>query len=762
MNFKISSSRLVAAALCAVLLAGCDSIKDVRDEPYTAVPTPTGLIAGTITGLGSRRAMVLSWSGAGNKDCTIPDPGDPANELPAPCKFLGIENEPSQTFSFGSYEEGTAYNINVEQQPYGKICTVANPSGTVGSGGPEPVVTCVNDDVNFSRYDLTVNIPGSLQTLPNMKITVKTEDGTQVQDATGMASVVFPGVLFDSGNNLPLFQYFVTATYEDTAGGDTMPNSCSFVSNASFTAGGTNQDSAGGSVVPSGPITQSVNACFFTVSAAVVSLDTPTDTGPTGGLELALRNHYTGVDEQTLSVANFTGQTASVFSFGTFYYVNNTVTFPEQLRGNANSLYELVVTQQPAGMHCIVAGQTTVQADTQNTAPGINQAVTAPTASAVATIDPAVAEWWTFANRQVRCKSVPTAPNILTGTYQMDAKSDPPLQGNGNPWGRPREFLTFFEDGTFLYGIGMNTASNTPGSPNDTFDSPASGLIRGNYNASSGVTHGFYTYDSVAGTIVFHMLTATNINPAGRGLTGMPGVSTFTEYVQGLGPTFVSRFVTAENVVKGVDAENLGTLAMDFGARHWTMTEPLSIPGEISGPWITADHLRVFVYDKYYTYAFHMGANGYGNLQDSCLLPLEDSTQSSGRFSLHADEATAGPNIFVYQFTCTPGLLNFKQNYASSKNYDLPSDLPANSTVPNVIRPFVGAVPPSGLGPTTPRRPPDYHARFPGMDQQTNGRPSSPVDFDVTLGTPDTMAVQNTLNGIPVDAEIDWMKSTVN
>jgi len=767
MNFKISSSRLVAAGLCAVLLVGCDSIKDVRDEPYTAVPTPTGLIGGTITGLGSRRSMVMSWSGAGNQDCQIPDPGNPTNRLPAPCKFLGIEGETSQTFSFGSFDEGTAYNINVESQPYGKICTVANASGTVGSGAPAPVVTCVNDTVNFPRYDLTVNIPAQFQTLPNMKITVATEDGTQVQDATGIASVTFPSVLFNSGSNLPLFQYRVKATYQDTAGGETIPNYCNFtpISVASpltaFTSGGTNLDSSGGAVVPQGPLAVTVAACAFTATVSVVNEDATASTAATGGLSLALRNHYTGVDEQTLSVANYTGQTFS----SPFNYANTTLSFGTPLKGNANSLYEIVVTQQPPGMHCIAAGQSVVVADTQSATQGVGTNITAPTSSAVALLDPAVLDWWAFANRQVRCKSVPVAPNILTGTYQMDAKTG--TQANGNIYGRPREFLTFFDDGTFLYGIGMDSASATSASPNATFTTGTAGIVRGNYSASSGVANGFYTYNSAAGTIAFNVLTATNINPNGRGLNGMPGYATTTLFkTPPFGSVLTRGLITATNVVKGANGA-LGTLNMDFtggnpsSTRHWSMTEPVSNPGEMGGAWVTADHQRVFVYDKTYTYVFHMGVNGYGNLQDTCILPLEDSTFSAGRYSLHSDSATSG-TIFSSVPTCQPGLLNYRQVSGYAKTYDLPSALPANSTVPQIIQAFVGPIPPTGLGPTTPRRPPNYHARFPGLTRPDDGRPSSPVEFEVTAGNPDTMTVQNTLNGIPIEDEIQVTRSVVN
>jgi hypothetical protein len=144
-------------------------------------------------------------------------------------------------------------------------------------------------------------------------------------------------------------------------------------------------------------------------------------------------------------------------------------------------------------------------------------------------------------------------------------------------------------------------------------------------------------------------------------------------------------------------------------------------------------------------------------------LPLEDSTRSSGGLMRQADNAISG-NIFIFVPTCTPSLLNFGANYAYGKNYELPMDLPANTEVPNVIQQFVGPTPPTGLGPITTRRPPNYHAGFPGLTRQTDGRPSSPVDFAVTTGTPDTMTIQNTLNGNPIPNEptLRWTKSTVN
>jgi hypothetical protein len=81
---------------------------------------------------------------------------------------------------------------------------------------------------------------------------------------------------------------------------------------------------------------------------------------------------------------------------------------------------------------------------------------------------------------------------------------------------------------------------------------------------------------------------------------------------------------------------NLGTLSMTFatalpgGARLWTMTEPSSRPGEVTGTWVTADHRRMFAYNNNEIFAFHVSENGLGNEQGTCLLADDNSTQSGG------------------------------------------------------------------------------------------------------------------------------------
>jgi hypothetical protein len=570
--------------------------------------------------------------------------------------------------------------------------------------------------------------------------------------------VVFTGVLFNSQSDLPAFEYKVTATTDKTVAGVTTRYVCSFAQQngaASFNQGGRNRNPIGSAdtpvalvddsvVVPTGNASVSVGACSFPVTATVQYQGTPAAAMGAGGVTLALRNHFTGVVEQSLNVAAFT--TGS-----------NVVTFPDQVMANSRALYELIVTQHPAGQRCLVSGTTVTNADTTSTTAASSGGavnITAPTAGAVMLIDPDNTDWWTTTARTVRCAALPAAQNALSGTYQMDAQAgNQTTTSNGvttvstpvRPWGRPSEFLTFFDDGTFLYGINSNSASTAANSPNSTF--PAATAVRNNWAASSGVTHGFYVYNGTAGTITFTVVTATDINNN----TNATSATTTASIKRGLigMPTYVSStgVVQATSVAKGT-RNGQGTLSLTFtntsGTRLWTMTEPKQIPGELTGAWATPDHLRSFIYDKDYTYAFHMGVNGMGNMQNTCLLITDDSTQVAGLLTKHAGSATASTaegNIF----TCTPGLLNVGTPNVSSRNLDAPHYAPKNSG---------GGNPSQGIGPTTPRIVPGFHGRFPGMNSQLDNRPNSPVQFQVVPASPDTLNVQNTLNGVPIDDQL--------
>ena len=770
MNSMIKSLRFVAAiALGAGLLQACDSIKDVRDSSYVAIPATKGVIGGTIVGLGSARSVALQYDGA--PDCFAPDASDSSIINPVDCQFFGNQDQPQSEFLFGAKDSGTPFFVTVVKQPFSKVCTVnngADGSGNVatpanprhvGDGGPDPVVTCGADPA-VPRFDVTVNT-GPLSVLPSPKVTLVTEDGTTVKDAAGQASVTFPDTIFNSGTQfLPNFKYQLYATYNDTVGGVTRTSYCSFTVGTgqnTLNAGGTNLNTANVVVVPVGDVTANVATCTFTASVTVEYSGTPAvATLPAGGMKLALVNHFSGVEEQTLDLP-----------VGTAFSSVTTIPFGTTLKGNANSVYELVVKQQPAGMRCVVAGVVSALSNIiTTTGPGgvVNPTtVTGATGSAVLALNPAVQEWWTATPRSVICRNIPTDPTrLLTGTYQRDRALQTASQLAANPPtvpARAREFLTFFDDGTFLWGInhtssavttcepsatvvnGTGTANNFPNCTSTTTvrnpgeSGPGSAPPVGNYNAASGVEHGFYAYDPVAKTIVFTVTNASNIFPTYQGLNGVPVTP------PAFSQTTLRGTATATNVTRTAATSTEGAkISLTFkGTRPgprpttpntaylgsnqtatWLMTEPESIAGEVTGAWATADHLRVFVYSQSTYFGFHMGMNGLPTLQDACFTIGDTSTPVQGELIRRSQ---AG--LFVA--TCQPG---------GSLVY---RDVPHYQTTGTVM--------------TMPRTPDNYHGRFPGSAAQLDGRPSSPTNFTVAAGTggaPDQLTVQATSNGIPL------------
>ncbi len=275
MNSMIGGSRLMATVLCIALLAGCDSIKDVRTDPTTPLPPASVVVQGTITGLGSLRSIVL----INNGDNTAPQ------SFAAPAAGRAQSNGPAPVvpFSFGSQPVGNPYNVTIRQQPYGKTCTISNGSGTLAAGVATNIaIACVN---SVTRYNLTVNLNPTFASATGAKVTLTTEEAIYELPAAGAVSVTFNNVLFNAASNAvpappagaAAFTWVVTAS---TATGGTL-NQCA-VSNSTATN-------------PTGNVTTpTVGACTFTISGALsYSRPAGVTTDPAlgaGGVTLELRN----------------------------------------------------------------------------------------------------------------------------------------------------------------------------------------------------------------------------------------------------------------------------------------------------------------------------------------------------------------------------------------------------------------------------------------------------------------------------------------
>jgi hypothetical protein len=278
------------------MLAGCDSAADLVEPPRPVVPPQNVVLQGSITGLGTRRPVVLQYNG---QDMCVETQS--ASMEGIPCRFFGIAGQLTSTFSFGSLPVGTAYAITVKTQPFGKICSVANAIGVLGAAAAAPAVSCVNDPA-VPRHAVTVHIAPDVAQIPGARVMLRTEEGVQERPAFGATSITFADALFDSQISLPVFKWFVTAT--STEGGTI--NHCKV-------AGGTNEnfDAAGQdtTVPPSGPVDNvQVTSCSFAVTAAVAyqaAAGQPALPMPPDGMELALRRSRTGVNERTVQVEDF-------------------------------------------------------------------------------------------------------------------------------------------------------------------------------------------------------------------------------------------------------------------------------------------------------------------------------------------------------------------------------------------------------------------------------------------------------------------------
>jgi hypothetical protein len=265
MNPILINSKFAAAALGLAALAGCNAVEDVRSEPFIEPPAATVVLQGSVTGLGSKRSLVLSNNGQFSDSLTIVAP-TPENAY--------VDETFPVAFSFGSRAvrdangNPVAYNIQIATQPYGRICSFApgsTTSGVLSSASPPNIaVQCVPNPA-VTRYDLDVFLDPSFANAPGAKVLLRTEEAIYEQAVTAAditaGKMRFEDKLFNgsgpgSPTGSPPFTWTVSAS--TTAGGTV--NRCPMLRSS-----GSN---------PTASITLStaaplVQACAFTISGAV-------------------------------------------------------------------------------------------------------------------------------------------------------------------------------------------------------------------------------------------------------------------------------------------------------------------------------------------------------------------------------------------------------------------------------------------------------------------------------------------------------------
>ncbi len=226
--------------------------------------------------------------------------------------------------------------------------------------------------------------------------------------------------------------------------------------------------------------------------------------------------------------------------------------FPGRQLSTVSAFYTVSITSQPPGQTCVLRSG------------GGAVGVTLTTPGDVTSI-------------ALSCTSAPAGGTALTGTYRSSTG---------------RDVLTFFANGTFLYGThpGLGT----------------SGVEQGLYGA------GFNGANSRFLTIT------TDTNGAG-GLSNSSADGGFVSLVN------IAKTASDITFARAYGFPTITTPAATYAVAGATA-------GQLRGAWVTADAFRVFVYDNSSGTGYHMGVNGSPNLQDVCLA-VTNPTATTGTYT---------------------------------------------------------------------------------------------------------------------------------
>lgn len=742
MNSTNFGLKMLAVAAVGAALAGCDSIKDVRSEPSTPLPTPTAVLEGTVKGVSSKRAVILTYNGtlSGTVGVTAPAPSE-ANE-----GLNGVV-----PFAFNTLPAGTAYNVTVYQQPLGKFCEVKSGGTGVLEANVKTnvVVECRNLNVGETgakpRYSMTVTLDSNFADNQGAQVVLTTEEAIyrKTNIPHGTTSVTFDNVLMNPSPSTQGFNYSVIAS--NTIGGTV--NKCG-VTNP------TNVSTTGVITNPTGNVTNvAVGLCTFSIGGKVsysprLVGGTPetTPAAPTG-LVLELRDLL----ENSVRTLNFSGAWGSSFTF-------MDGSSPAKFVSNRNAIYSVAVKTQPNNMACVVVNPMAIlYAPTLASNPiDISTTLVAPN---------------TFPS--VQCRQTPATERQLEGVYRHTTtswkrNSTSPTQVvtyNSLDFSRHNvassNMIAFFKNGTYIYGTHAN---------------------------SSQIEHGFYDYDPTAHTLTFTLNADTNpivifpkdfqqgnYNAPGVVPTTSPGLSAVpTPDAQVVGgvryPMLTGVVVDPAGKITGTFSgkqsvgilnptpTNLGTGANapviePAATMDWVLQAPPSITSQMTGAWLAQDNRRLWVFDKETYYGMHVGVVGVYALNDACFT-MPDVTASSGLY-------TRRPSINGCYPWPRPGT-GQTPTYAptvlvESIDLKVPQFIPLSATSTAGGNVDIGTLP-------------TYMARIPGGSQAVDGRSPSPIVFhiapaaqfynnapseyfpsgDTTWCHTEILGIRATLNAVPI------------
>jgi hypothetical protein len=645
MKTKFNRPVVWATLLCAVALAGCDSIKDVTSGPYTPLPAERELLEGVINGLGGGRGITLQYN----------DNPDDAESFLGAQPSVPTDGPEQVPFTFGSLEVGTEYNVRVTGQPFGKNCVpVSGAAGTITKGqAVNVVIECTPTN---ARFDLTVRIPTPPQVFSGLneaRVILTTGEQMYARPASAAQvvgdhlEVTFPASVFNATGQPAPFTWTVSASFTDPDGNE---------GRCQVTGGtGTNPTTHVTAPIVGLALTQTASACQFTISGSVAYNAPPGGTAEAGAFAgcdgSTQEQRQADPDCLVLEVRDVQAKvkaTYAVNQYGMFTFSDATTGDPLQFSSTIHSIYDVAVKNHPAGRVCVVGDAGAVSLYRTGTFNPVNI-----TAVAVAGAAANTRAWGTRLN--VFCRTRPAAAQTLSGTYRVTkwvwtaTPTSTPVTVTYDNYDITKhnagssDMLTFFDDGTFLIGTHAYLFEALP----------EAGVTAANYSAQ--VEHGFYDYTdpdgdpaTADGTVRFTLITDTNPTarfpsafgsvaaPTGSvsgrngssGLSAMPGPVLTGAPAAGAGIGIWNAVLnnvqkTAFTFGMGVDADqSLSRISGTFGTSpslQWELTEPQSVSNEFTGAWISQDHRRFWVWDYLTNYGMHVGVlGGAPSINDAC------------------------------------------------------------------------------------------------------------------------------------------------
>jgi hypothetical protein len=809
MKSMISYSGILAAALCGAVLTGCNAVEDVREGTFTPIPTQEVVLGGKIYGLGSRRSLVLLNNGEVTRSflAALPQPAPAGTNPDAPSETL---------FAFGNVPLGSAYNITVKTQPYGKTCTVNNPSGVIGAQGASPEITinCVNSGI--PRFSLTVSVPNSFLTLEGAKVTLTTEESvreisptaanTTVSTEPGFSLVTFPNALFTNPAGTALFDYTVSASTLEGGVAASDPNRCG-VSNPVNTASVT----ANVGVAPqASTLWPKVQPCTFIISGNVGYTSLPV--GPNSvpaisGLVLQLKDK-TGAPLQDLPIPTFTptapaahtalnNATTGAAPAGTQAYA---FTYP--VRSNRNGIYDIAVRTHPTGQHCVVS-DASAAGGTATGAATPARAATSPTNTSAG----GVTLYQTsrtgipvnITNMNIRCRVLPALVNQLTGSYYITTAGRFARTSTATTTGTaPNTTVsTVVTDTTVVYRVspaafGCNLDQNytvtqivtttvvvnpggvttvTPGgAPTTACDGNNFRVLITFFNdgtflvATHGVTNslerGFYYYDPVT-TPADKKLWLTLITDTGGTGTANPtnGFGSYPGFETINGLSHLKMYGVVKTATTAPTAEHprgvLGTISGRFGVAASPVTNP-------PGNWATMTMTEAYSIPNQMTGSWvtqdhrrvwnYDFSNTYGYH-----VGVSGGTNNTQDVCYTLDDVTMPSGFYTRRGavtgTCFP---------VSGGAMNLPGTAGGIPTVPALLPGFVGRMPGSeGAGDGRSPSAIYYHIATPASFYTT----ADPLFFqttDLSWCTTEVFGVRASLNNVPADTPVYFCRQGAN